>query len=237
MHGFFEYPRLGWGPFGEWQIWPLWPLKKLFYEPRPDLHKSKTRAPQWALLQTESRFLQALFCWIGPPSHILWNIKVGHECCTLFRAMHISSSTSCACVIMYDVSHAYRSMIADSSSTTPSFFHHDAKPPPPIILQLAWLTIMSFTLLIWGWHQGMEGAEALRHFDSANMIGSCFTLSSFVMSLLLSFRLTQTYYRWRDARAAVAGHAQGTLSVYMQAATWIKDPTIVEAFRRWCLVW
>lgn len=96
---------------------------------------------------------------------------------------------------------------------------------------------MCVTLLIWGWHQRMDGAEALRRFDSADMIGTSFALSSFCMSLMLSFRLTQTYYRWRDARAALTGHAQGTLSVYMQAATWIADPTLVAAFRTWCLVW
>ena len=41
----------------------------------------------------------------------------------------------------------------------------------------------------------------------------------------------------RDARAAITAHAQGTLSVYMQAAAWLKDPVYVDAFRRWCLVW
>ena len=76
MNDILEYPRLGHGPFGKWNIWPIWPVKYFFYDPRPDLHKSKTRAPQWALLHSESRYLQALFCWIGPPSHILWNIKV-----------------------------------------------------------------------------------------------------------------------------------------------------------------
>ena len=42
---------------------------------RPDLHRTKTRPAEWAKLQSRNRYFQALFCYIGPPSHVLWNIK------------------------------------------------------------------------------------------------------------------------------------------------------------------
>lgn len=37
--------------------------------------QSKTRAPQWRLLQGEGRFLQALLCYFGPPAFVLQKIK------------------------------------------------------------------------------------------------------------------------------------------------------------------
>ncbi len=41
---------------------------------RPD-NQSKTRGPEWRQLKSETRFAQALLCYLGPPSHILFNIK------------------------------------------------------------------------------------------------------------------------------------------------------------------
>ena len=42
---------------------------------RPDV-RTKTRQPEWKKLKTQWRFMQSLFCYIGPPSHVFWNIKV-----------------------------------------------------------------------------------------------------------------------------------------------------------------
>eukprot|EP00798_Chlamydomonas_sp_ICE-L_P016392 gene16392-22594_t len=68
-HGTFQ---LCWG-----LTWPFWPFNLFFsshfYDGRPDMLKSS--AKEWDLLHSQRRYLQAPFCYLGPPSHILWNIK------------------------------------------------------------------------------------------------------------------------------------------------------------------
>ncbi len=45
------------------------------HQRRPDLFRSKTRPPEWAKLHSRWRHFQALFFYLGPPAHILWNIR------------------------------------------------------------------------------------------------------------------------------------------------------------------
>jgi predicted membrane chloride channel (bestrophin family) len=66
--------RIGWGPF-VYGLWPAWLYRLAFYDPRPDLLKSKTYPQQWIMLKSEMRWLQSLFHYLGPPSHILYNIR------------------------------------------------------------------------------------------------------------------------------------------------------------------
>jgi hypothetical protein len=49
---------------------------KFFYDQRPDLVCSKTRKHHWEKLHSPQRFIQALFCYIGPPSHLLRNLRL-----------------------------------------------------------------------------------------------------------------------------------------------------------------
>lgn len=65
-------------------------------------------------------------------------------------------------------------------------------------------------------------------------------------------------FRWKEARSSLSGvvrsngislpihptrivlaspQGNGATSIFLQAATWIKDPKIVNDFRRFCIVW
>ena len=66
--------RIRWGPFLH-GYWPARLYKRAFYDTRPDLLKSKTYPQQWVMLKSEMRWLQSLFHYLGPPSHILFNIR------------------------------------------------------------------------------------------------------------------------------------------------------------------
>ncbi|KAL4426657.1 hypothetical protein ABPG77_004713 [Micractinium sp. CCAP 211/92] len=65
--------------------WPrsLWPLLRLWqralYDPRPNSVDFKLRSHEWG----------ALFCYVGPPSHVLWNIKLPLFCCMLVAALSL----------------------------------------------------------------------------------------------------------------------------------------------------
>ncbi|GAX81774.1 hypothetical protein CEUSTIGMA_g9202.t1 [Chlamydomonas eustigma] len=66
--------RIGHGPFFK-RFWPIWPYSLLFYDLRPDLLRGKAGPREWVQLKSTWRFVQALFCYVGPPSHVLFNIK------------------------------------------------------------------------------------------------------------------------------------------------------------------
>lgn len=42
---------------------------------RPDCWTRKTRAPEWRRLRSQWRYLSSLFCYVGPPCHLLWRVK------------------------------------------------------------------------------------------------------------------------------------------------------------------
>uniref|UniRef100_A0A7R9Z3M3 Uncharacterized protein n=1 Tax=Chlamydomonas euryale TaxID=1486919 RepID=A0A7R9Z3M3_9CHLO len=167
-----SYPRLGHGGRrGFWLGWPWWPYKQLFYDTRPDLLSSKTRPPQWRMLNSEAAYMQAFFCYLGPPSHVLWNIKW-----------------------------------------------------PWLVTVLVSLWVVLRQDLADGW-------------DRHSILKDTFRSTSFAMSLLLAFRLNRTYERWRQARSSLASVGVHAASAFMQAATWIRDPDILEDLRRFLIVW
>ncbi|KAL4425530.1 hypothetical protein ABPG75_009546 [Micractinium tetrahymenae] len=69
--------------------WPrfLWPLLRLWeralYKPRPNTVDNKLRKKEWIVYRSQNRYWQALFAYIGPPAHILWNIKLPLSMCML----------------------------------------------------------------------------------------------------------------------------------------------------------
>jgi putative membrane protein len=87
------------------------------------------------------------------------------------------------------------------------------------------------------------GAEVYEVFDQFPLVDEygilkdSFKLVSFAMSLLLAFRLNRTYERWKEGRSSLSGVGNGATSLFLQAATWIKDPKAVNDFRRFCIVW
>ncbi|KAG1666969.1 hypothetical protein FOA52_004252 [Chlamydomonas sp. UWO 241] len=168
-------PRLGHGPFILGWPWSLY--RSVFYDGRPDLIRSKTRPQQWEPLQSEWRFFQAFFCYLGPPSHVLWNIKY------------------------------------------------------------PWLFVMAITTMLVIWADITTRTEEPIEWDRHEVLKSTFRMTSFAMSLLLAFRINRTYDRWREARSSLSGVGTGATTLFLQAATWIDDPDIVEDFRRFCIVW
>ncbi len=47
-----------------------------FYDQRPNVATEKTRKAHWEKLHSSQRFIQALFCYFGPPSHLLRNLRL-----------------------------------------------------------------------------------------------------------------------------------------------------------------
>eukprot|EP00798_Chlamydomonas_sp_ICE-L_P016396 gene16396-22598_t len=89
--------RIGHGPFQLWEglTWPIWPFS-LIYVARPDMLNSS--AKEWKMMHSQWRYLQGLFCYIGPPSHILWNVKWPW----LF-SMLVSAGASLFSIFYYDL--------------------------------------------------------------------------------------------------------------------------------------
>lgn len=170
-----EGHRLGWGPWGPW---PLSAWRYIFYTPRPDLHRSKTRAKEWKLLKSPWRYFHALFFYFGPPSHILYNIKY-----------------------------------------------------PYLLVQ-----IISLLVQVVGGY-----TSAIPWKDEMTSIKTAFTMSSFTMSLLLSFRINQVYTRWKEARQSISGVGNGATNIFMTLFIWLQDQPdkqqLLEDLRRYCIVW
>ena len=53
--------------FQAFAVGPIWN--------RPDISNFRTREPEWKQLQSELRYLQALFPYLGPPNYVLWSVK------------------------------------------------------------------------------------------------------------------------------------------------------------------
>jgi predicted membrane chloride channel (bestrophin family) len=49
---------------------------RFIYDQRPDVTHQLTRKKQWEQLHSQKRFIQALFCYLGPPCHLLWNLRL-----------------------------------------------------------------------------------------------------------------------------------------------------------------
>ncbi|GAX74842.1 hypothetical protein CEUSTIGMA_g2288.t1 [Chlamydomonas eustigma] len=163
--------RLGHGPFMN-GYWPFFPFKQFFYDTRPDLCRQTTKQADWQKLRSQWRFLQALFCYLGPPSHVLFNIKWPVLCVMLVCALHQKRL------------------------------------------------------------DGLLVGENLK-----KLMDYAYRYSTFAMSLLLAFRINRTYERWKEARASMAAVVNGLLNLFSQAATWIRDPVMIDLFRRFCILW
>ena len=173
--------RLGWGPFwGGW--WPLWLWRVLFYDSRPDLVKSKTREQHWPMLKGELRFLTGISYYLGPPSHVFWNIKYPW-------------------LLVMAVTATYALSIR---------FNHDT----------------SLMTMI-----GENSAD----------IKDSFRYTSFVMSLVLAWRLNRGYERWWSARTSIAGVGSSALVFYQILATNLptkpEDVKLLDTARRFCSIW
>jgi putative membrane protein len=150
----------------------------IFYDPRPDLHTVKTRAREWELLKSDWRTFHALFFYLGPPSHILWNIKW------------------------------------------------------PFIA----INFISYVVQYYGLMSGdQQWRQELSHLRTA------FTMSSFCMSLLLSYRVNRAYERWSQARSSISSLGSGATSIFMQCAIWCRHQPeksdALDDLRRFCIVW
>lgn len=69
-----------WNPQG-WLFNSVWGLpirlySRVVYESRPDVVTVKANRDHWRRLHSQWRFADSLLCCIGPPGHILWNIRV-----------------------------------------------------------------------------------------------------------------------------------------------------------------
>lgn len=81
------WPRIGHTPLWDlnkiyskgWLARPLWAVLWLyeyaFYKNRVDVATIKTDAARWKVVTGDIRYFHALFGYLGPPGHILWNIK------------------------------------------------------------------------------------------------------------------------------------------------------------------
>lgn len=61
-----------------WRAFLLFPLllwERIFYS-RIDVTTCKTRPGDWRRLQGDRRFFDAMFCYVGPPSHFIWNLRL-----------------------------------------------------------------------------------------------------------------------------------------------------------------
>lgn len=108
--------------------------------------------------------------------------------------------------------------------------------PPAHTLRRIWpamLVILGITVTI-------KALGAFLHidFDSTNTSKEAFRLSSFVVALLLSFRVQRVFDRWWQARNGFAGVGNGVTAIVRQAAVWCgHDPVLVQMFQRWALAW
>eukprot|EP00798_Chlamydomonas_sp_ICE-L_P005317 gene5317-18562_t len=157
---------MGLSNYGGGLTWPFWPFN-LLYVARPDMLKSS--AKEWEMMHSQWRFVQALFCYIGPPSHVLWNVK------------------------------------------------------------WPWL----FSMLV------AAGVQIFKHLDrelDLPQLIQSFSITSFAMSLLLAFKLNRGYDRWKAARDAFGRCCTRSTFLYSQAVSYIEDPKLLGAYRRFLSV-
>ncbi|KAF8068206.1 L-ascorbate oxidase [Scenedesmus sp. PABB004] len=152
---------------------PLWLYQKLIYDGRPDTAGLKTRPPLWRVLQSQWRWLQAATCYVGPPAHILVNIRW-----PLLVNMMLAIG-----------------IVADLARPTPLLPHFG-----------------TFVITTW-------------------------RLISFVMALLLAFRLNRSYDRWWLARQSFGGVAGASMALSQQAIAYVQDAAIRAELLRWAKVW
>eukprot|EP00775_Hariotina_reticulata_P013776 gene13776-13897_t len=70
-----------------------------------------------------------------------------------------------------------------------------------------------------------------------HIVFNSFRLTTFVMALLMAFRVNRTYDRWWTGRQSFAGVGNAGLTLSMQAMQWVPDPAIRAEIRRWSKIW
>ncbi|KAL4425523.1 hypothetical protein ABPG75_009539 [Micractinium tetrahymenae] len=164
--------------------WPrvLWPLLRLWqralYDPRPNMIDNKLRTREWEVLRSQNRYGQALLCYLGPPSHVLWNIKLPLFFCMLVAALSI----------MWE--------------------ELKARPFP-----------------------------FLPSIDPEHTVLRAWRRSAFVISLVLSLRISRGYDRWWQARCSFGGTVECATRLVIQATSYFADPHLVDELARWATVW
>jgi putative membrane protein len=69
------------------------------------------------------------------------------------------------------------------------------------------------------------------------IVFNSFRLITFVMALLMAFRINRTYDRWWLGRQSFAGVGNAGVALSMQAMQWVPDGAIRAEIRRWCKIW
>ncbi|PSC67583.1 hypothetical protein C2E20_8740 [Micractinium conductrix] len=149
----------------------LWEL--MFYSSRVNVTEFKVRPHTWARLHTPWRTLSASVCYIGPPSHLLYNARV------------------------------------------------------PMLVSLA--VAMGFWCL--------ERFGGVRVLDAENVLYKAFSLTSFVVSLLLSMRINRGMDRFLSARNGFASVGSSMVQLVQHVATFDASPWLQGEFVRWGTVW
>lgn len=64
-------------------------------------------------------------------------------------------------------------------------------------------------------------------------------MSSFMLALLLAFRLNRVYLRWAAALQGFSGVGSASLTLAQQALVWVqqRDKQLAAEIVRWCCIW
>ena len=116
-------------------------------------------------------------------------------------------------------------------------------PPSHILYNIKWpfLAINLISLLI----QHLSAfTDILAEFKAElSHLRTAFTMTSFCMSLLLSYRVNRAYERWNQARSSISGLGGGAVNLYLLIAVWFRDSLdqekidLLHDLKRFCIVW
>eukprot|EP00775_Hariotina_reticulata_P001996 gene1996-2318_t len=113
-------------------------------------------------------------------------------------------------------------------------------PPGHILWHIKWPLLMNMTiavlLIVCQVLQDQGHFDMLPDVDAASVYNN-FRLISFVLALLLTFRLNRSYERWWLARLSFGGVASACVTLSMQAVQWIPDAALKGEIMRWCKLW
>ncbi|KAI8463571.1 MAG: Bestrophin, RFP-TM, chloride channel-domain-containing protein [Monoraphidium minutum] len=73
--------------------------------------------------------------------------------------------------------------------------------------------------------------------DPTNVFKSTFQMTSFVISLLLAWKVRRVAERWWAARSSFAGVGNGVTAIMRFAATYLDDPILLRQYEHWLVAW
>jgi hypothetical protein len=102
-------------------------------------------------------------------------------------------------------------------------------PPANILWRIRWPMLVNIVIAILVVADAYAdlatgGRGILPNIDGAVLLG--WRMISFVMSLLLAFRVNRAYDRWWAARHAFKGIGTAAITLSQQAVVWIPDPLV-----------